>query len=38
LRALLAVGVDDLVFPLMGSGRLERLDRLTGDIVPALRA
>jgi 5,10-methylenetetrahydromethanopterin reductase len=36
LRALLAVGVDDLVFPLMGSGRLERLDRLAGDIVPAL--
>jgi 5,10-methylenetetrahydromethanopterin reductase len=36
LRALLAVGVDDLVFPLMGSGRLERLDRLAGDITPAL--
>jgi 5,10-methylenetetrahydromethanopterin reductase len=38
LRALLDVGVDDLVFPLMGSGRLERLDRLTDDIVPALQA
>ncbi len=38
LRALLDVGVDDLVFPLMGSGRLERLDRLADDIVPALQA
>jgi 5,10-methylenetetrahydromethanopterin reductase len=38
LRALLEAGVDDLVFPLMGSGRLERLDRLAGEIAPALQA
>lgn len=35
-RALLATGVDDLVFPLMGGGRLERLETLTEQIVPAL--
>lgn len=37
-EALLATGVDDLVFPLMGSGRLERLQVLTEQISPALRA
>jgi 5,10-methylenetetrahydromethanopterin reductase len=37
LRSLLDTGVDDLVFPLMGSGRLERLDRLAGEIAPALQ-
>jgi 5,10-methylenetetrahydromethanopterin reductase len=36
--ALLDTGVDDLVFPLMGGGRLERLDVLTKQITPALRA
>lgn len=38
LRALLHAGVDDLVFPLMGAGRLERLDRLATEIAPALQA
>lgn len=37
LRALLDAGVDDLVFPLIGSGRLERLDRLANQIAPALQ-
>lgn len=37
LRTLRATGIDDLVFPLMGSGRLERLDRLTQRIAPALQ-
>ncbi|MGH2892110.1 MAG: LLM class flavin-dependent oxidoreductase [Solirubrobacteraceae bacterium] len=36
LRALLRAGIDDLIFPLMGSGRLERLERLTTDIASAL--
>jgi 5,10-methylenetetrahydromethanopterin reductase len=38
LRALRAAGIDDLVFPLMGGGRLERLDRLTHEIAPALQS
>jgi alkanesulfonate monooxygenase SsuD/methylene tetrahydromethanopterin reductase-like flavin-dependent oxidoreductase (luciferase family) len=38
VRALLETGVDDLVFPLMGGGRLERLEVLTEQIMPALRA
>jgi 5,10-methylenetetrahydromethanopterin reductase len=38
VRGLLATGVDDLVFPLMGGGRLERLRTLTEQITPALRA
>ena len=37
LRALQATGVDDLIFPLMGSRRLERLQVLTERITPALR-
>jgi 5,10-methylenetetrahydromethanopterin reductase len=37
-QALLATGVDDLVFPLMGGGRLERLETLTQQIMPALPA
>ncbi len=36
LRALRNTGIDDLIFPLMGSGRLERLDRLASDIAPAM--
>ncbi len=36
LRALRNTGIDDLIFPLMGSGRLERLDRLVSDIAPAM--
>ncbi|HWE14718.1 MAG TPA: LLM class flavin-dependent oxidoreductase [Solirubrobacteraceae bacterium] len=38
LRVLLNTGINDLIFPLMGSGRLERLVRLTTEIRPALRA
>jgi 5,10-methylenetetrahydromethanopterin reductase len=38
VRALQATGVDDLIFPLMGSGRLERLRTLTERITPALQA
>lgn len=38
VEALLETGVDDLVFPLMGGGRLERLDVLTGQIAPAVSA
>ena len=38
VRALQATGVDDLIFPLMGSGRLERLQVLTDRITPALHA
>lgn len=38
IRALLETGVDDLVFPLLGGGRLERLQVLTDRITPALRA
>ena len=34
--ALLATGVDKLIFPLMGSGRLQRLETLATRIVPAL--
>jgi 5,10-methylenetetrahydromethanopterin reductase len=37
VRPLLDTGVDDLVFPLMGAGRLERLRVLTEQITPALR-
>lgn len=37
LRALLSTGIDDLVFPLVGSGRLQRLDRLANEIAPALQ-
>ena len=33
-RALLETGVDDLVFPLLGGGRLERLAVLTEQIAP----
>jgi len=36
-QALLATGVDDLIFPLMGRARLERLRVLTQQIAPALR-
>jgi 5,10-methylenetetrahydromethanopterin reductase len=38
LRALLDNGIDELVFPLMGAGRLKRLDRLVTEIAPALQA
>jgi 5,10-methylenetetrahydromethanopterin reductase len=38
VEALLETSVDDLVFPLMGGGRLERLQLLTEQIAPALRA
>ena len=38
VQALLETGVDDLIFPLMGGGRLERLAVLTEQITPALRA
>jgi 5,10-methylenetetrahydromethanopterin reductase len=37
LRALLRTGVDDLVFPLLGGGRLERLSVLVDHVAPALR-
>ncbi len=37
LRALLDVGIDNLVFPLMGGGRLERLDRLSTELAPELQ-
>jgi len=33
-RALMATGVDDLIFPLLGGGRLERLRVLTEEIAP----
>jgi 5,10-methylenetetrahydromethanopterin reductase len=36
VRALYETGVDDLVFPLMGGGRLERLQMLNEQIVSAL--
>jgi 5,10-methylenetetrahydromethanopterin reductase len=35
-RGLMETGVDDLIFPLMGTGRLERLRTLTEQIAPAL--
>jgi 5,10-methylenetetrahydromethanopterin reductase len=38
VRALQATGIDDLIFPLMGTGRLERLQTLTDRITPALHA
>lgn len=38
VAALRATGVDDLVFPLLGGGRLERLRMLTDQIAPALEA
>ena len=38
VEALRATGVDDLVFPLLGGGRLERLRVLTDQIAPALEA
>jgi alkanesulfonate monooxygenase SsuD/methylene tetrahydromethanopterin reductase-like flavin-dependent oxidoreductase (luciferase family) len=38
VRTLQATGIDDLIFPLMGSGRLERLQMLTERITPALQA
>jgi len=38
LRALMRTGIDDLIFPLLGGGRLERLGLLTDSIVPALQA
>ena len=34
IRALTATGVDDLIFPLLGGGRLERLRVLTDQIAP----
>ena len=37
-RELLDTGVDDLIFPLMGSGRLRRLQTLNEHIVPVLSA
>ena len=33
-RALMETGVDDLIFPLLGGGRLERLEVLTERIAP----
>ncbi len=36
LLALLGAGVDEFIFPLMGSGRLERLRRLQEEVLPAL--
>jgi 5,10-methylenetetrahydromethanopterin reductase len=36
LRALLDAGVGGFIFPLMGGGRLERLERLQSEILPAL--
>jgi 5,10-methylenetetrahydromethanopterin reductase len=36
VRGLLATGVDNLIFPLMGAGRLQRLQTLNEHIVPAL--
>ena len=33
-RALMATGVDDLIFPLLGGGRLERLKVLSEQIAP----
>lgn len=36
LRALLATGVDGLIFPLMGGGRLERLEVLSSELMPAV--
>jgi 5,10-methylenetetrahydromethanopterin reductase len=36
VRGLLATGVDQLVFPLMGTGRLERLESIRGHILPAI--
>jgi 5,10-methylenetetrahydromethanopterin reductase len=38
VQALHATGVDDLIFPLLGGGRLKRLKVLTEQIAPALRA
>lgn len=38
VRALADTGVDDLIFPLLGSGRLGRLELLTERIAPALQA
>lgn len=37
LEALLGTGVDELIFPLMGGGRLERLDTLRASVGPLLR-
>ena len=34
MRGLLDTGVDKLVFPLMGSHRLERLDQLVSTLEP----
>lgn len=36
LLELLDAGVDEFIFPLMGSGRLERLRRLQEEVLPAL--
>jgi 5,10-methylenetetrahydromethanopterin reductase len=36
LRALLDAGVGEFIFPLMGGGRLERLERLQAEVLPAL--
>lgn len=36
LQALVETGVDDLIFPLLGGGRLERLQVLSERIAPAL--
>lgn len=35
-RGLLETGVDNLIFPLMGKGRLQRLQTLNEQVVPAL--
>jgi 5,10-methylenetetrahydromethanopterin reductase len=35
-RSLMETGVDDLIFPLLGGGRLERLQVLTEQIAPAV--
>lgn len=37
VRGLLATGVDTLIFPLMGSGRLERLASIREHILPAIQ-
>ena len=35
-RSLIETGVDDLIFPLLGGGRRERLKVLTDQIAPEL--
>lgn len=36
LTELLATGIDELIFPLMGQGRLERLERIQDDVLAAV--